>query len=108
VVTIDNQTQLKIDIIAKVNDNKICINEAVKLLNKSKRTIERYLQQYRKEGMLFAIHKNCRRPPVNKTSNEIKIEVQKLIKKKYFDLNLFHLGESQDDHLTLSSRLAQE
>jgi len=93
VVTIDNQIQFKIDIIAKVNDEKICINDAVKLLNKSKRTIERYLHQYRKEGLQFAIHKNCRRAPVNKISNMTKKKVQKLIKKKYFDLNLCHLRE---------------
>ena len=90
---LNNQTQLKIDIIAKVNEGNISTDNAVKLLGKSKRTIERYLQLYRREGLQFAIHKNNRRVPVNKTSDTVKRKVQNLIKKKYFDLNLCHLRE---------------
>lgn len=92
-VVVNNEIQFKIDIIAKVNDGKIKIDNAVKLLGKSKRTIERYLQQYRKIGIQFAIHKNSNRSPVNKSSDAAKLSVQKLIKNKYFDLNLCHLKE---------------
>ena len=51
-----------------------------KILNKTRRTIERYLKSYREEGILFAIHKNKNRSPVNKVPDDLKIEVQKLIK----------------------------
>lgn len=42
----DSTTQLKVDIITKVAEGKISLNNAAKLLNKSKRTIERYLCKY--------------------------------------------------------------
>ena len=92
-IVLNNKTQLKVDIIARVNDGKIDIDDAVKLLCKSKRTVERYLHQYRKIGLQFAFHKNTGRAPSNKSSEDIKVKVQGLIKEKYFDLNLSHLKE---------------
>lgn len=92
-IVMDAQTQLKVDIIAKVFQGKISIRNASKLLNKSRRTIERYLSSYNKEGLTFAIHKNKNRNPINKSSEKLKVKVQELIKKKYFDFNLTHLAE---------------
>lgn len=92
-VRVNNEIQFKIDIISKVNDGKIKIHNAKKLLNKSIRTIERYLKEYRSTGFLFAIHKNVNKKPVNKISDDLKSSVQKLIKEKYFDFNLCHLKE---------------
>ncbi len=62
-----------------------------KILNKSRRTIQRYLKGYRKLGVSFILHKNINSKPKNKISDKIKLKVQKLIKNKYFDLNLAHL-----------------
>ncbi len=93
-IILDTQTQLKIDIISKVSEGKITICNAQKLLMKSKRTIERYLQQYSKNGILFAVHKNSNRSPINKSTDEMKNRVQELIKEKYFDFNLMHLIEN--------------
>ncbi|MDW8917346.1 helix-turn-helix domain-containing protein, partial [Legionella pneumophila] len=42
-------------IITKVSEGKITINNAAKLLNCSRRTIERYLNRYQKFGIKFAI-----------------------------------------------------
>ena len=42
-ITMDSQTQLRVDVIIKVLEGKITINNATKLLNCSRRTIERYL-----------------------------------------------------------------
>lgn len=89
----DAKAQLTVDIIAKVVEGKIDIVDAGKVLNKSRRTIERYLQGYRKLGIRFVVHQNSGRAPANKTCDNSKRTVQKLIKKKYFDLNLTHLGE---------------
>lgn len=89
----DSKSQLTVDIIAKVADGKIDIVNAAKLLNKSRRTIERYLQRYREEGIRFVVHRNSGSRPANKISDKLKHQVQSLIKKKYFDLNLVHLGE---------------
>ena len=89
----DSKAQLTVDIIAKVAERKIDIVNASKLLNRSRRTIERYLKRYRKIGIQFVVHQNTGKSPSNKTCDEIKRTVQNLIKKKYFDVNLTHLGE---------------
>lgn len=39
----DSKAQLTVDIIAKVAEGKITINNAAKLLSKSRRTVERYI-----------------------------------------------------------------
>ncbi|WP_207901083.1 helix-turn-helix domain-containing protein, partial [Vibrio crassostreae] len=46
-IVMNTQSQLTVDIIAKVALGKISITNASKLLNKSRRTIERYLRRYR-------------------------------------------------------------
>ena len=59
----DSKAQLTVDIIAKVADGKITIVNAARLLNKSRRTIERYLEKYRKVGLQFVVHQNHGRSP---------------------------------------------
>ena len=50
-IIMDSKAQLSVDIIAKVAEGKIDIVNASKLLNRSRRTVERYLQKYRKQGI---------------------------------------------------------
>lgn len=90
---INSKAQLTMDIIAKVAEEKVSIANAAKLLSKSKRTVERYLQRYREMGVKFIVHGNTGNEPVNKTANALKSQVQTLIREKYYDLNLLHLGE---------------
>lgn len=75
----DSKSQFTVDIIGKVLDGRISINSAATLLSKSRRTIERYLSRYRKEGIRFVIHGNTGRAPINKTPESLKKEVQNLI-----------------------------
>jgi len=89
----NSKAQLTADTIAKVAEGKIDIVNAAKLLNKSRRTIERYLQRYRDIGIQFVIHQNTGKSAYNRTCRKTKRKTQSLIKKKYFDLNLTHLGE---------------
>jgi len=89
----DSKSQLTVDIIARVAEGKIDIVNAAKVLNKSRRTIERYLRRYREIGIQFVVHRNAGKPPANKTCDKLKLQVQKLIKDNYFDLNLTHLNE---------------
>ena len=89
----DSKAQLTVDIIAKVAEGKISIINAAKLLNKSRRTIERYINKYQKVGIQFIVHQNTGKSPANKTSDTLKQAVQALIKEKYFDVNLAHLEE---------------
>jgi transposase len=90
---LDSKAQLAVDIIAKVAESKITMVNAAKLLNKSRRTIERYLQQFHKVGIQFIVHQNTGKAPVNKIPDSLKRQVQALIKEKYFDVNLQHLSE---------------
>ncbi|PMG29051.1 hypothetical protein BCT19_18475 [Vibrio splendidus] len=62
----DTQSQLTVDIIVKVALGKISITNASKLLNKSSRTIERYLRRYRSDGIRFMVHGNTGMAPANK------------------------------------------
>ena len=89
----DSKAQLTVDVVVKVAEGKITIVNAAKLLNKSRRTVERYLQRYQKVGIQFVIHRNTGKAPVNKTPDSLKRQVQALIKEKYFDVNLTHLAE---------------
>jgi len=74
------------------------IINAAKLLNKSRRTIERYLQRYQQVGIQFIVHRNTGRVPANKTPDSLKRQVQALIKEKYYDVNLQHLAELLATH----------
>ncbi len=89
----DSKSQFTVDIICKIIEGKISINSATTLLNKSRRTVERYLSRYRKEGIRFIIHGNQGRSPVNKIPESLKKEVQNFIQTKYYDFNLQHLSE---------------
>lgn len=97
-IVMNARNQLTVDIITKVAQGKIHILDAAKLLNKSRRTIERYLQRYQAEGIQFVIHRNTSKPPANKSSDQLKAQVQSLIKEKYYDTNLQHLAELLDRH----------
>jgi transposase len=92
-IIMDSKAQLTVDVICKVAGCKISIVNAAKLLNKSRRTIERYVHQYQKVGIQFIVHRNSGKVPINKTPDPLKRQVQALIKEKYFDLNLAHLSE---------------
>ena len=47
----DSRAQLTVDTVANVAEGKIDIVNAAKLLNKSRRTIERYVDKYRRVGI---------------------------------------------------------
>ena len=68
-IIMDSKAQLTVDIIAKVAERKITIINVTKLLNKSRRTIDRYLQKYQKVGVQFIVHQNCGKSPSNKISD---------------------------------------
>ncbi len=71
-ITMDSKSQLTVDIVAKVAEGKIDIVNAAKLLNKSRRTVERYLQRYRQIGIQFIVHQNSGKAPSNKSCGKTK------------------------------------
>ncbi len=76
-IVMDSKTQFIVDIIIKVTEKKISTSHAAKVLNKSKRTIERYLQHYYSSGIQFVIHKTKVNPQrikcLNLSSKKFKI-----------------------------------
>lgn len=94
----DSKAQLTVDIVTKVAQGKITIDNAARLLDCSRRTIERYLGRYKKIGIQFVIHGNTGKSPHNKTNEQKKNQVQQLIKSKYYDVNLQHLIELLASH----------
>jgi len=54
-IVMDSKSQLTVDIITKVSEGKIDLVNAGKILNKSRRTVERYLQRYREVGIKFVV-----------------------------------------------------
>lgn len=72
---------------------KIKRREAATLTGKSERTISRLAKAIRREGMMGIKNGNLGKTPHNKTSKDIKLVVQDLIRDKYFDLNVTHCLE---------------
>lgn len=97
-ITLNSKAQFTLDVIAKVSERRITISNAAKLLNKSRRTVERYLQRYREKGIQFVVHGNAGSEPANKKPETLKRHVQQLIREKYYDLNLQHLAEKLEAH----------
>ena len=52
-IVMNSQSQLIVDVITKVAEGNISILNASKLLNKSSRTIERYLRRYKKMAFVL-------------------------------------------------------
>lgn len=92
-VSLNSKEQLKLDVIAKVIQQKLTIRSAQKILDKSERTIHRYIQDFNERGPLFVKHKNWNKAPVNKTLPELKNEVLNVVKEKYYDFNRKHAWE---------------
>ena len=60
-IVMDSKSQLTVVIVAKVAMGKMDIVNAAKLLNKSRRTIERYLKKYQQVGIQFIIIRQFQR-----------------------------------------------
>ena len=81
------QDQLTIDIIEKLNSNKISLETAIKVLNVSQRSIFRNVAGFTKFSVSYFNHGNKNRSPKNKIKSEVILNSKKLMKEKYFDFN---------------------
>lgn len=99
------QDQLKLDILYKIETQKLTRSEGRLLLNVSERTLRRYLERYRKKGLLGIRHGNCLRRPLNKINDDFKRQIQELIKGKYYDFNILHMQEKlKENHNVIVKR----
>jgi transposase len=96
--------QLELDVIVKVSTATISRKDGQKILNVTERTLRRYLADYCKHGVLFVQHGNRGRAPKNKAQEVLKLQVQKLVKEKYYDFNLTHCLEklAADEQITIN------
>ena len=85
--------QIKLDVISKLSQGKITVNQAMQILNRSESTVFRYLRQYRSEGVIFVKHKNSKKTPANKISSSIEAKIISLCGDKYKDFNRSHARE---------------
>jgi transposase-like protein len=94
-----SKDQLKLEIVHKTYSGELDRAEACQALKVSKRTLRRYISNYREKGISFLVHGNKKREPVNKTQKVFKKKVQNLIIEKYFDFNVCHLQEKLEEEL---------
>lgn len=91
------EKQLKIDVISKVCDGRFDVKMASQILQKSERTIFNYLKEYKENGVVFVVHGNIGKIPVNKTSETLKEKVMDLVLNKYDDFNMLHCLEKLEE-----------
>jgi len=96
------KNELKADCLQKISMRKMTIADGCVILNKSYRTIERYLSQYKKRGISSVIHGNKGRIPSNKSPSELKNRFLKIYKDQYFDFNLVHALEKMKENENLN------
>ncbi len=85
--------QLKLDVIGKLSGGKITYKQAIQILNKSESTIFRYLREYEAQGSRFALHRNKKKAPINKTDTNLEERIIELCKEKYKNFNRTHAWE---------------
>jgi transposase len=89
--------QLTYRIIEDFRLGKISRKEAALILNVSEKTIQRRAKSIREKGLRGVKHGNNGRVPHNKIEDEIKAELVKIVKDKYYDFNLYHALEKLRD-----------
>lgn len=98
--------QLKLEVIYKVLSGHMPRLDGQVILGVSERTLRRYLRDYKNEGVSFIRHGNFKRAPVNRLSVDLKLQVQNLIRDKYFDFNMTHLREKLIEELGVTIKYA--
>jgi len=71
-IVIDSFAQLKLDTMIKVFDGRMTINNAAKILNRSRGAVERYVSRYRVQDIKFVAPGNTGKTLVNKTCVDLK------------------------------------
>lgn len=93
--------QFKHQVISDFLHGKVSRRQASELLQITERTVSRMAGRIKLKGLFGVIHGNRGRAPVNKTPQEIKKSVMKLVEEKYFDFNMSHCLEvlGSEEHL---------
>lgn len=94
--------KLKYSTIQKVINNQISINEAMLILNQTRRNINRLINKYKKEGENAFIHKNTGKTSKNKINENIIRELKELYLQEYYDYNFSAFFDEIKDKYDIS------
>jgi transposase len=105
-IVVGTKDQLRIQIISKVSKGLMRAKEALLLLGVSERTLRRWLRSYETEGLAFIRHGNKSKIPVNKKSEELKLQIIKFVEAELYDFNMLHALEKIESRFNVG--LARE
>lgn len=97
-IVMGKNEQFTLSVIEDYRSGKISRWEASLILGKSERTVDRLVKRIDEKGLQGLIHGNKGKSPKNKTPDEILLQVESLVKNKYFDFNMTHCREMLVEH----------
>lgn len=86
------------EVVSKFIHGKLGRREAAQLLNLSERSVSYRARRIERQGVFGSVHGNRGKRPWNKTEDELKTKVLKLVQERYFDFNLTHCLEMLTKH----------
>src|SRR5512136_231645 len=94
-ITLSDKQQRRAQILARLREGGMSVEQASRLLGVSERQVRRQLARYVAEGLGSVVHNNTGRPPANRTSEPVRAMLAELAGKdgRYHDFNTCHLQE---------------
>ncbi len=92
-ITMNNKEILRLQVIEKINAERLKQSEAGKLLQLSCRQVRRLLKSYRRQGAKGLVSKKRGMPSNNKICEEVKQNILTITKEKYIDFGPTFLRE---------------
>ena len=103
IIMVSSLEQKNFNLAQEVLRNRLSIVEFSTLIGKSYRQSQRIIKRVEKLGLIGVKHGNTGKTPANKTPNEKRLQMQRLLAQKYKDFNLSHFGEKlwEEEGITL-------
>ena len=102
-IYMNKNEQVEYQLLEDFREGRKTRKQVALLLGISERSVSRRIRKIREQGISGIKHGNYSRAPLNKISFEIRDQVMKLMKERYFEFNSSHAGELlKKDGLTVS------
>ncbi len=102
-IYMNKNEQVEYQLLEDFREGRKTRKQVALLLGITERSVSRRIRKIREQGISGIKHGNYSRAPLNKISFEIRDQVMKLMKERYFDFNISHAGELlKKDGLTVS------
>lgn len=92
-VLMSNRDQFRLGILNDFNSRKIRRSEAAVLLETTERNVSKMARRVEQKGVWGVLHGNTSKCAHNKSPEELRAQVLKIVKEKYFDFNVTHCKE---------------